>query len=296
MESAPAYALADRLGLTAGRAALVDLSSSGFGATARLELDDQSLFVKHLPISAPDWLLAEADGLGRLAQTGSVAEAPALRVPRVHGLFEIEDERWLVLEWLSLQALAPGAAGRLGVELAEHHRRATAGQFGLERDNWIGATRQINTPIKDWATFLFEHRLRVLIDKLVDSGAAFPPDTLDRLREAWIRRFPDYQPVPSLLHGDLWSGNAAMLANGTPVVYDPAVHYGDRECDLAMAALFGGFGPEFFEAYEATWPLESGWEMRREFYQLYHVLNHALLFGGGYLSDARRRIERLLAG
>ena len=137
-----------------------------------------------------------------------------------------------------------------------------------------------------------------MLDRLsrggIDFGAETIAETTDRLREAWLRDFDDYCPLPSLLHGDLWAGNAGQLPDGTPVIFDPAVHYGDRECDLAMAALFGGFGSAFFDAYQATWPLESGWKRRREYYQLYHVLNHALLFGGGYIADARSRIRHVL--
>jgi len=285
---------ADCVGQSGQKGTLVQRSSSGFGSTFRLEFEDQRYFIKRLPIAEGDLLEAEADGLRRLAQAGSSSSSDGLRVPRVHGLVELADHRWLVLEWLSLLPLSRSAAGRLGEQLAEHHRRATAARFGLGRDNYIGATPQINTLADDWAEFFFEHRLGALIQRLNASGRAFAFNTIEQLRLRWSARFSEYRPTPSLLHGDLWTGNAGMLSDGTPAVYDPAVHYCDRECDLAMAALFGGFGREFFETYEATWPLETGWELRREFYQLYHVLNHALLFGGGYLSDAERRIEALL--
>ncbi len=296
MDSNTPFVLAEALALPTTSARLIELGSASSGRTARLELDSRSFFVKSMAGSQADPLDAEADGLRRLTDAAAGAGSQAIRIPAVHGLVDVDRQRFLVLDWLDLMGLSAAGAARLGRQLACLHRDARAAAFGLERDNWIGATPQTNTPTKDWTAFFFDHRLGALIDRLVDSGVAFPSDTVDRLREAWTSRFADYRPVPSLLHGDLWSGNAAMLADGTPVVYDPAVHFGDRECDLAMAALFAGFGREFFDAYEATWPLEPGWERRREFYQLYHVLNHALLFGGGYLSDARRRIERLLAG
>ncbi|MGB0514978.1 MAG: fructosamine kinase family protein, partial [Wenzhouxiangellaceae bacterium] len=119
---------------------------------------------------------------------------------------------------------------------------------------------------------------------------------LDRLEQRWRERFEDYCPVPSLLHGDLWSGNVAMLPDGRPLLFDPAVHYGDRECDLAMAELFGGFDAGFFDAYRGHWPLEPGWRERREYYGLYHLLNHANLFGGHYVAACRARIGDLLGG
>jgi len=295
MVSNTPFVLAEALAQPTASARLIELGSASSGRTARLELDGRSFFVKSMAGYQADPLDAEADGLRRLTDAAG-AGSQAIRIPAVHGLVDVDHQRFLVLDWLDLKGLSAAGAARLGRQLACLHRDARAAAFGLERDNWIGATPQINTPTEDWTAFLFEHRLGALIDRLVDSGAAFSFDMVDSLHEAWTGRFAGCRPVPSLLHGDLWSGNAAMLADGTPVVYDPAVHYGDRECDLAMAALFGGFGREFFDAYQVTWPLEPGWERRREFYQLYHVLNHTLLFGGGYLSDARRRIERLLAG
>jgi fructosamine-3-kinase len=106
--------------------------------------------------------------------------------------------------------------------------------------------------------------------------------------------FSDHRPRPSLLHGDLWSGNAGVDRGGTPVIFDPAVYYGDRETDLAMTELFGGFPGQFYEAYVETWPLEPGYEVRKILYNLYHVLNHLNIFGSGYLHQARTMLNRLL--
>ena len=118
-----------------------------------------------------------------------------------------------------------------------------------------------------------------------------------RLQEAVPALLAGHRPVPSLVHGDLWGGNAAALADGTPVVFDPAAHYADRECDLAMTELFGGFGNGFQAAYRNTWPLPDGYqEARRDLYQLYHLLNHCNLFGAGYAGSCRRVMDRLLAG
>ncbi len=290
MDDSTARALADALRLPATGARLVNRSGATFGATARLDLDRLVLFAKRMPAARAEPLDCEADGLRRLA------ESKTLRVPSVRGMAEIGGDRWLVLEWLDLSSLSGAAARLLGERLAHHHRTAIADRHGLDRDNWIGGTPQVNTPTGDWTEFLFEHRIGALLVRLAQAGATFDEGTRDRLHDRWRQEFADYCPVPSLLHGDLWSGNAAMLGDGMPVVYDPAVHYGDRECDLAMAALFGGFGRTFFDAYRAAWPLDPGWERRRGYYQLYHMLNHALLFGGGYLADARRRIDALSRG
>jgi protein-ribulosamine 3-kinase len=105
----------------------------------------------------------------------------------------------------------------------------------------------------------------------------------------------DHGPAPSLLHGDLWTGNLGYLPDGTPAVFDPAVYYGDREADLAMSELFGGFGRDFYAAYRDAWPLDAGYGTRKTLYNLYHILNHLNLFGGGYLGQARAMIDRLLA-
>jgi fructosamine-3-kinase len=107
--------------------------------------------------------------------------------------------------------------------------------------------------------------------------------------------FAGYQPEPSLLHGDLWGGNWGVIADEQPVIFDPAVYYGDREADIAMTRLFGGFGAEFFTAYNEAWPLDSGFERRCDLYNLYHVLNHLNLFGGGYLRQVSDMLDRLLA-
>jgi fructosamine-3-kinase len=107
--------------------------------------------------------------------------------------------------------------------------------------------------------------------------------------------FADYQPMPSLLHGDLWSGNYAVTQAGEPIIFDPAVYYGDREADLAMTELFGGFSQRFYAAYNETWPLDSGYQLRKTFYNLYHILNHFNMFGGGYARQAERMIEQLLS-
>ena len=107
--------------------------------------------------------------------------------------------------------------------------------------------------------------------------------------------FLDYRPAPSLLHGDLWSGNVGQLADGQAVIFDPASYWGDRETDIAMAELFGGFPAAFYSAYRATWPLDSGYERRKPLYNMYHILNHFNLFGNAYLGQAQRMISGLLA-
>jgi fructosamine-3-kinase len=232
---------------------------------------------------------AEAEGLAAIRAAGAV------RVPAVVTQGDDGEDAWLVLEWLELAPLDAASGARLGAALAAQHRAPQA-RFGWARDNFIGATPQVNGWSEDWLAFWRERRLHAQLrlaahhrypSRLIDRGERLLADC-----EAFFRH---HAPAKSLLHGDLWGGNAAALAGGTPVVFDPAVYVGDREADLAMTELFGGFPKDFHAAYRAAWPLEDGYRVRRDFYNLYHVLNHANLFAGGYVRQSEQMIERLLA-
>ena len=232
---------------------------------------------------------AEAEGLAAIAKAG------ALKVPRVVLRGGDGGHAWLVLEWLDLAPLSERAAGRLGQALARQHRIPQE-RFGWAKDNFIGATPQANGWSADWLDFWRARRLHAqlrlaarnrLPSKMIDRGERLLADC-----EAFYRT---YRPVPSLLHGDLWGGNASATAGDVPVVFDPAVYVGDREADLAMTELFGGFPSQFRTAYRDEWPLDEGYAVRRDFYNLYHVLNHANLFAGGYVRQAEQLLEKLLS-
>lgn len=231
----------------------------------------------------------EAEGLEALRAAGAV------RVPRVIAQGDDGERSWIVLEWLDLAALGPAAAARLGEALAAQHRVAQQ-RFGWARDNFIGASPQRNDWCDDWLDFW---RTRRLMPQLrLAAGKRLPSRMIDRgerLAADCDAFFRGYRPVASLLHGDLWGGNAAMTVEGEPVLFDPAVYVGDREADVAMTALFGGFPADFGSAYAAAWPVHDGYRVRRDFYNLYHVLNHANLFAGSYVRQAEESIERLLA-
>jgi fructosamine-3-kinase len=182
----------------------------------------------------------------------------------------------------------------MGQGLAALHRNS-AEYFGFTSDNYIGRTPQPNPPTRSWIEFFREQRLAFQLDLAISKGFEFLRDDGRRLLSQLDAMFAGHDPVPSLLHGDLWGGNWASLNSGEPVIFDPAVYYGDRETDLAMTRLFGGFGDNFYTAYQAAWPMSVGWQRRSELYQLYHVLNHANLFGIGYARDAQLRIKRLLS-
>jgi fructosamine-3-kinase len=244
-------------------------------------------FVKCNDAAAAPMFEAEADGLAALAACG------AIRVPAVVATGEAAGQAFLVLEHLDLGGR--GDARSLGLGLAAMHR-CIGPHFGWPRDNYIGATEQRNAPDADWARFYSSRRLLPQLEWARAKGCAHRLyDEGMRLAQRVGAFFSDYTPQPSLLHGDLWGGNADYLADGTPVIFDPAVYWGDREADLAMTELFGGFGSGFMAACRAAWPVDSGYGVRRDLYNLYHVLNHYKLFGGGYAAQAERLVERLLA-
>ena len=248
--------------------------------------DGRRFFAKLNDAALLNQFRAEADGLLELET------AAAIRVPHPVTSGVSGNEAFLVLEWLNLGGGEHPAL--LGQQLALLHRHSQP-DFGWRHDNNIGSTPQLNTPLPDWAEFYRSRRLLPQLD-LARSNAAPRPllVQVERLLERVEAFFPGYQPIPSLLHGDLWSGNHGY-ADGVPVVFDPAVYYGDREADLAMTELFGGFSASFYAAYREVWPLDPGYRVRKHLYNLYHVLNHFNLFGGGYGAQAESMAARLLA-
>jgi fructosamine-3-kinase len=245
-------------------------------------------FVKTNEPSAAPMFATEAHGLRVLSAAGAV------RTPTVIACGQNEDAAFLILEWIDLAPLDQRCGADLGAALARQHR-LSGDAFGWTEDNYIGVTPQQNKPHPGWPHFFGENRLRPQLqlaqrngmDKaLVAKGCA----AIERCGGLFI----DYRPAPSLLHGDLWSGNAAQSSDGRAVIYDPACYYGDRETDIAMAELFGGFPASFYAAYRTAWPLHSGYEARKPLYNLYHILNHFNLFGAAYGGQAQRMIEGLL--
>jgi fructosamine-3-kinase len=246
----------------------------------------------------------------------ALAATDSVRVPWPLCSGVAAGQAFLVLEYLDLRG--HGDAARLGEQLARLHRapqaRPDGAQFGWAHDNWIGSTPQPNGWWHDWVAFWREQRLGHQLKLAAQNGYG---GVLQRDGEALMARlddfFSDYRPAPSLLHGDLWGGNHGYLADrtydlacpsghsksespcGTPVIFDPAIYVGDRECDLAMSELFGGFAPAFYAAYREAWPLDPGYAERKTLYNLYHILNHANLFGGGYVAQAQRMLSQLLA-
>lgn len=279
------------LGATLGRTVRFEAPQSVGGGSInqafRLESNAGPFFIKLNTGSGPEMFAAEAEGLEELQQ------AVSLQVPKPLAWGLAGQHAFLVLEFL--ETGGAGSAAALGHGLADMHR-VCADRFGWYRDNTIGSTAQRNRHHTDWCQFWREQRLGFQLDLAARNGAG---SALQQSGEALLEALPAlldaHEPEASLLHGDLWSGNYAYTLGGEPAIFDPAVYYGDRETDLAMTELFGGFGKEFYAAYCDSWPLPPGYETRKTLYNLYHVLNHFNLFGGGYLRQAQGMIAGLLS-
>ena len=248
-----------------------------------------SVFVKVSDEKSLDIFQAEAVGLQDLRSVD------AMRIPEVFGVGLHEGIAMLALEWIDLHRTTSTSDAKLGELLAKQHR-VVKPLYGYKRANFIGNTPQVNLWSRDWLNFWrerrFEAQLNLMESKGADSDFVERATFLSVLMDGF---FTSYVPIASLLHGDLWSGNYAADVSGAPVLFDPAVYYGDRECDIAMTNLFGGFSGEFYSAYQGAWPLDDGWQQRVELYNLYHVLNHFNLFGGGYLAQAEAMVNRLMS-
>lgn len=289
MSFEPAPALLEQLaGYLSGTATprAVPASGGSIASAWRLQQGEDEAFLK---LMAPGSAVLEAEAAG-LAE---LDRAAAVRVPAVRAVGETDGRSWLLLEYLPLQSPSAAAWAEFGRALAAQHQ-ITAGQHGWYRDNFIGATPQPNSRYTDWRDFFREarlgHQLALARARGLDRSTAESVEAVMKTLETLI---PD-APEPALLHGDLWMGNISAIGD-TPVIYDPAVYYGAPEADLAMLELFGAPPDGFWSAYEAIRPLASGYGLRREVYNLYHLLNHYNLFGGGFAAQARRVCERVLA-
>lgn len=254
----------------------------------RLTDGTRTWFVKLNRAELLDMFDAEYDGLKAMHDTHSI------RVPRPLCTGQAGGRSFIAMEHLAFGRAAAGGHALAGRQLAAMHR-CTAPGFGWQRDNTIGSTPQPNAWRDDWIAFWRDQRLGFQLDLAAAKGFG---GQLQRLGEQLRGRFAallDHDPRPALLHGDLWGGNYGFDADGAPVIFDPASYFGDREADLAMTELFGGFPADFHAAYREAWPLPPGYEVRRTLYNLYHILNHLNLFGGGYAGQAENMMRRLLA-
>jgi len=265
----------------------VGVGGGSINATYRVEGLKQCFFVKTNVEERVEMFAAEARGLEALGSTKT------MRVPKPVSWGVADGHAYLAMEFIAFgHGSSPHA---LGEQLAAMHRHTQA-EFGWCCDNTIGSTTQINTPSDNWIMFFGQQRLEFQLKLAARNGYG---GTLQhkgaQLMSDLELFFGGYSPQASLLHGDLWGGNHAVDMEGRPVIYDPAVYYGDREADMAMTELFGGFGSAFYAAYNEEWPLDEGYRVRKTLYNLYHILNHANLFGGGYAGQAESMMDCLLS-
>ena len=264
------------------------VSGGSIAHAVRLVAGGRALFVKWGDADVASTFPAEAEGLEALR----AAESP-LRVPEVVARRPPDGEvpGFLLMDWMDAGRRSRGFWERFGQGLADLHRH-TAPRYGFATDNFIGRLPQRNGWMPTWPAFFRRCRLEPQVAMARERGRWRPEwdAGLSRLLGSLRDLLPE-RPEPSLLHGDLWSGNYLVTVDGSAALIDPAVYYGHREAELAYTELFGGFEPAFYEAYREAWPLEPGYEERREVYNLYHLLNHLNHFGGGYAHDVARVLK-----
>lgn len=254
-----------------------------------IEGNGQRYFVKTNQANALPMFISESNGLKEISNSHTV------RVPRPLIYGNNEDYSWLVMEYLPLTKPTLNGMSALGEQLARLHK-VCQGSFGWHSDNYIGSSVQKNRQAQSWPDFWRDQRLAIQLALAAKNGYRGKLQSQgEHLLDKAPIFFKSYIPKPSLLHGDLWGGNIGFINGREPVIFDPAVYYGDRETDLAMTELFGGFAKEFYQTYEEHFPLDNDYKLRKRLYNLYHVLNHLNLFGGSYLHQAQHIIESLLA-
>ncbi len=254
--------------------------------------NDQHFFIKTNHHTKRHTLEAEALGLEALGQ-GISADNP-LRIPHVYTWGNNDEYCWLILEYIAFGRSSSASQAALGTGLALLHQQ-TAEQFGFVADNVIGESLQTNAWTNDWIDFWRQQRLGTQF-KLAKQHSFYSTiaNEAEQLLDALPQLLEGHTPKASLLHGDLWGGNAACDAQENPIIFDPAVYYGDRECDLAMTELFGGFSADFYAAYNHVYPLDDGYKKRKDLYNLYHILNHANLFGGAYIMQSKSMMQQII--
>lgn len=229
----------------------------------------------------PNLFQAEAHGLETLSKTNS------FRIPKVNSVGSYGNHQYLILEWIETEYTHANFEIYFAENLAKLHRN-TSNTFGLDHDNYIGSLPQSNTQSTHLVSFYIEQRLLPQLAMAHDLGYSFKKS--DRFLKNLEQLLPNEDPA--LIHGDLWKGNAMVGDNGAPVLIDPSICFASREIDLAMMQLFGGFSKSIFDHYQEIFPCEPNWKDRIPIWQLYYLLVHVNLFGGGYYESAQNIIER----
>jgi fructosamine-3-kinase len=264
------------------------VGGGSINAAYQIRYAGQDYFLKYNQAKRyPKMFELETKGLKILSRSKKI------RLPEVIGTGEAGQTTFLLLEHIETGYPDNNFWETFGEELADLHRE-THETFGLDHDNYIGSLHQSNTIATNWSDFFITQRLKPQL-KMAAGKGMLTSQTLNAFEKLFAKLpmlFPD--EVPALLHGDLWSGNFLCDSNQNPVLIDPAVYYGHREMDLAMSKLFGGFSPRFYEAYHAAYPLETGWQERVDLCNLYPLLVHVNLFGGGYVGQLQSSLRRFV--
>ncbi|AFY93984.1 fructosamine kinase family protein [Chamaesiphon minutus] len=282
------FALGDRRSIGGGCINQVYSIANSLVSSSTLDRSDR-YFVKLNQANLVEMFAAEARGLIEIAATATIK----VPIPICWGTSG--DRSYLVLEYLELtNKVNEQSWHELGSNLAKLHRHQINDRaaFGWHTNNTIASTPQINIWQEDWANFFMHHRIGYQLELARCKGGNFAKATT--LLNAIPQLLDGHQPKPSLVHGDLWGGNASFTSTGIPIIYDPATYWGDREVDLALTELFGGFPTAFYQGYDRVYPVDSGYSQRKALYNLYHILNHYNLFGGSYHSQAERSIDSIL--
>lgn len=256
----------------------------------RLSTTSGNFFIKwNDALRFPGMFEAEAKGLKKLAAPGVIA------VPDVITTGRSGSHQFIVLQYIDQRSRSSSYWETFGQQLARLHQRSH-GKFGLDHDNYIGSLRQLNGEHSSWIDFFCDERLQPQVHLALQSGSIHK-NLANQIEQLLYKKLPELliEEKPSLLHGDLWSGNLIVNEYGLPCLIDPAVYYGNREMDLAMTQLFGGFNSTFLDAYHEVFPLEPGFDERFELYNLYPLLVHVNLFGGGYASQVQSIVKRFLS-
>lgn len=265
----------------------VKLSGGDISESYMINDGEQRYFVK---LNDRDFLAkfeVEAESLHLLRETST------LFVPEVVLVGKTKTHSFIILNYLPTKPLEDASNSfKFGQQLARLHLWGEQKEFGFDSDNYIGSTLQPNQWHKKWCVFFAEQRIGWQLQLLKEKGVSLVD--IDDFIDVVKQLLANHSPQPSLLHGDLWNGNVALTPAG-PISFDPACYWGDRECDLAMTELFGGFQPDFYLGYESVAPLSVGYEERKDIYNLYHVLNHCNLFGGHYLEQAQSIIKKIIS-
>lgn len=248
--------------------------------------DGRVFFCKENDISFLSFFEAEVKALQEIKATNTI------RTPEVITSGTTDLSSFLLLEFIKEGESSSDGQKEMGKQLARLHKIEQP-FFGWTLDNCIGSTPQPNPRSENWVEFYRVHRLQHQFQLAARKGQSF--DKAEKLLLHLESFFQDYTPYPSLLHGDLWGGNASHDQAGNPFIFDPASYYGDREADIAFTYMFGGFSPSFYEGYEGEFSLNPGFKTRKILYNLYHELNHFNLFGGGYASSAQSSIHQLVS-